>query len=270
MAVALTRLGVRTAWACDFGTDLFSRLALEAAESDGIDPVAFRHLERSVQMVSAAFADRRERGFITYREARCPSARDAPPGRAPAALAAPELPLHAGMARLHAGGAQARYPHLRRLRGRSGDARHAGRSGIHRALRRVFGERSRSPDPHRAPRASTLLSKCSPTSALPIVIKRGAAWRDRHDRAARSTRKPAPRVTVVDTVGAGDAFAAGFIAGALRGLAGRRAAADGDRLRLAVDHRARAMQRCPTADQLASFPRPDHTPSPRRGPDLNT
>lgn len=51
MAVALTRLGVATAWACDFGADLFSRLALEAAKSDGIDPVAFRHQQRSVQMV---------------------------------------------------------------------------------------------------------------------------------------------------------------------------------------------------------------------------
>ena len=40
MALGLTRLGLRTAWVSDFGTDLFSRLVLDSARADGIDPVA--------------------------------------------------------------------------------------------------------------------------------------------------------------------------------------------------------------------------------------
>jgi len=53
--------------ACDFGTDLFSRIVLDTAAEDGIDPVAFRALDRPAPMVSAAFSDARDRGFITYR-----------------------------------------------------------------------------------------------------------------------------------------------------------------------------------------------------------
>ena len=66
MALALTRLGVETAWSVDFGTDLFSRLVLDQAARDGVSPVAFNVLGRDVARVSAAFAEGSERGFISY------------------------------------------------------------------------------------------------------------------------------------------------------------------------------------------------------------
>src|SRR3569832_2012058 len=69
MALGLTRLGLRTARASDFGTDLFSLIVLDTAKDDGSDPVAFRQLDRPAPMVSAAFSDARDRGFITYRGA---------------------------------------------------------------------------------------------------------------------------------------------------------------------------------------------------------
>ncbi|MFH8840188.1 sugar kinase [Streptomyces sp. NPDC017868] len=57
-----------------------------------------------------------------------------------------------------------------------------------------------------------------------VVVKRGGEGAVAFERRAASprgdtvTRAPAPRVTVVSAVGAGDAFAAGFLSGTLRGL----------------------------------------------------
>ena len=68
MALGLTRLGLRAAWACDLGTDRFSGIVRDAAKADGLDASAFREVRRSLQQVSVAFSGAGERGFITYRE----------------------------------------------------------------------------------------------------------------------------------------------------------------------------------------------------------
>ena len=62
-ALALTRLGIASAWAADFGTDIFSRIVLSEAEQDGIDARAFHRLDVPAQRVSAAFSHRGERHF---------------------------------------------------------------------------------------------------------------------------------------------------------------------------------------------------------------
>ena len=41
-STALKRLGLRAAWLCDFGDDLFSRVVLDMAERDGLDTSLFR------------------------------------------------------------------------------------------------------------------------------------------------------------------------------------------------------------------------------------
>ncbi|MGW1374891.1 sugar kinase [Streptomyces sp. NPDC002446] len=59
-------------------------------------------------------------------------------------------------------------------------------------------------------------------AALPepgtLVVKRGAAGAVAYDSHGGRYSEPAPRVDVVSAVGAGDAFAAGFLSAALRGL----------------------------------------------------
>ncbi|MEU9110237.1 sugar kinase [Streptomyces sp. NPDC048483] len=59
-------------------------------------------------------------------------------------------------------------------------------------------------------------------AALPepgmLVVKRGAAGAVAYDRHGGRHTEPAPRVDVVAAVGAGDAFAAGFLSATLRGL----------------------------------------------------
>ncbi|QMV01763.1 carbohydrate kinase family protein [Devosia sp. D6-9] len=68
IALALSRLGLDTLWACDFGNDLFSRLVMEQAERDGLDGRLFNRLDRSVQRVTSAFSLAGDRGFLSFSE----------------------------------------------------------------------------------------------------------------------------------------------------------------------------------------------------------
>ncbi|WP_279634660.1 sugar kinase [Streptomyces carpinensis] len=52
-----------------------------------------------------------------------------------------------------------------------------------------------------------------------VVVKRGGDGADLHGSDGRRLRRPAHPVPVVDTVGAGDAFCAGYLSGLLDGLA---------------------------------------------------
>src|SRR5256886_1856392 len=65
-ATALKRLGVRAAWLCDFGDDLFSRVVLDMAARDELDTSLFRHHPFPVRRVSVAFSFVHDRGFISY------------------------------------------------------------------------------------------------------------------------------------------------------------------------------------------------------------
>jgi sugar/nucleoside kinase (ribokinase family) len=213
MALGLARLGIRSAWAADFGTDLFSRLELERATADGIDPVAFRRLERPGEMVSAAFADSRERGFITYRGIEV-----VPPSQDIMARLKPRwllqsfrfTPAWLGFIRA------AKDSGARVFGDCSGDDVTLETAGVRDfiGLCDVF-----SPNESEALRltgADSVDAALATLGALgpAILVKRGAngvaasIGGRRHDEAA-------PAVRVVDTVGAGDAFAAGYIAGAL-------------------------------------------------------
>ena len=225
MALGLTRLGLRAAWAADFGTDLFSRLVLDTAKADGIDPVAFRQLGRPAPMVSAAFADTRDRGFITYRGA------DVLP---------PDLDL---IARLRPRWLLQSFRYTSEWLRFIWAAKDSGISifgdcngddvtlqcaGVREfiGLCDVF-----SPNETEALRLTGTASVDAALDALieitpAVLIKRGAngvtASID-----GRRYDETAPAVEVVDTVGAGDAFAAGYLAGVLWDLpvAGRLRAA---------------------------------------------
>jgi sugar/nucleoside kinase (ribokinase family) len=226
MALALTRLGVRAAWACDFGTDLFSRLALDAARDDGIDSVAFRRHEGSVQFVTAAFADRTERGFITYRE----NGVRPPEPRALAELQPRWLlqsyrytPDWLGFMRA------ARDAGVRIFGDAAGDRSTLTTAGVRDFIGLCDVFSANEAEALRLTGAMGVGAALDELAALcpAVVIKRGADGAVAIvDGVAYEER--APRVAVVDTVGAGDAFAAGFIAAALRGLPPR------ERLRMAI------------------------------------
>jgi sugar/nucleoside kinase (ribokinase family) len=211
MAVALTRLGLKTAWASDFGTDIFSRLVLAEAEREGIDGSAFRHVEAPLRRVSAAFSGNGERGFISYSE-------DAvrPPDFRILTRLRPRWLLQSfrfepeWLAFMRAAKA-AGVSIFSDCRG--GDFNLA-TAGVEEflALSDVF-----SPNEAEAlalagssdmDTALAVLGEIVPT----VVIKRGANGASAISEGLRFDAA-APAVEVVDTVGAGDAFNAGFLAG---------------------------------------------------------
>jgi sugar/nucleoside kinase (ribokinase family) len=216
MALGLTRLGAKTAWACDFGTDLFSRVVLDMAAEEGLDPVAFRQLGRPAAMVTAAFADSEERGFITYRGAEV-----VPPDDEQIARLRPRWLLQS----FRTTPDWLRFIHAAKDCGAqvfgdcNGDAVTLDTPGVRAFIGMcdVFSpneaEAMRLTRTDTAEAALAVLAEMAPA----VLIKRGAngvsAW-----MAGRRYDETAPRVAVVDTVGAGDAFAAGYLAAALADL----------------------------------------------------
>lgn len=75
---------------------------------------------------------------------------------------------------------------------------------------------------------------------------------------------PAPRVTPVDTTGAGDAFSAGFLAAWLRGAAPATCLATGNTVGAASTRAAGGLDALPHARSLPAILRPQATASPRR------
>jgi sugar/nucleoside kinase (ribokinase family) len=65
-AVALHRLGLKTGWAADFGSDDLSRWALARVAEEGLDQSLFIHHDRSLRRLSVAVSFPHDRAFITY------------------------------------------------------------------------------------------------------------------------------------------------------------------------------------------------------------
>ena len=75
-AVALQRLGLKTAWPCRFGSDPFSQYVKEHALAEGLDPACFTQTDQPSLQITVAFSIDSERAFLSYSD-RC---RHAPAG----------------------------------------------------------------------------------------------------------------------------------------------------------------------------------------------
>lgn len=64
--VALHRLGVKTAWAADFGNDALSKMVLDFARQEGMNQSFFVHHNRSFRRLSVAASMPDERGFLSF------------------------------------------------------------------------------------------------------------------------------------------------------------------------------------------------------------
>jgi len=65
-AYALHRLGLKTGWVTDFGTDFFSQFVLSKIKEMGIDSTFFRFHTHDLCSLSVSFSYRHDRGFISY------------------------------------------------------------------------------------------------------------------------------------------------------------------------------------------------------------
>lgn len=65
---ALHRLGMKPAWVCDFGNDLFSQFVLSDMQQEGVDTTWLRLHDSPVRSFSLAFSLSGDRGFISYKD----------------------------------------------------------------------------------------------------------------------------------------------------------------------------------------------------------
>jgi sugar/nucleoside kinase (ribokinase family) len=209
-AVALKRLGVRSAWACDFGDDFFSRFVLDAAAHEGLDASLFRLLPLPLRHVSVSFSFSHDRGFISYF--------DQYPPQSPPELIARHHPRAVLISHLSYGPDLAALVEAAHAAGAlvymdcQSDAATLDTPGVREAIAAVdifAPNAAESMHLTGAPSVEAALDVLASLAPLAIV-KCGAAG-----AIARSggltARAAALPVEVCDTTGAGDCFNAGFL-----------------------------------------------------------
>jgi sugar/nucleoside kinase (ribokinase family) len=216
-ARALHRLGIPVAWAAQLGDDAYSRLVLDAAAADGLDTSAFTVHDHPVRNVSVAASHAGERSFLSFREPVPPCDVTGTIARyRPAIVLIVELlegeRLAVVVTAARAVGAQVVM-----------DPQHVDSTLRDPAIRTVLGsidvflpnatEARRLTGRPQLSDAVADLAALTPT----VVVKNGADGAVAARGAARSSSAP-PAVTAVDTVGAGDCFDAGFVAGLVHDL----------------------------------------------------
>lgn len=65
-AIALTRLGLRVAWPCVFGSDVFSQQIKELVLNEEVDTTFFSDSQNPILRISVAFSFEEERAFLSY------------------------------------------------------------------------------------------------------------------------------------------------------------------------------------------------------------
>lgn len=216
--LALHRLGVRTGWVCDFGSDLFSQFVLERIESEGIDSSLFRLHDRPFQRITASLSFPNDRAFVSYIDEKYMSPGVVTPvvlAQHPAFLVLPGLSYGEEHIRLVNAAHQVGSTVYMDCQGNS--ATLAATPGLCDSIGSVdffapnLSEAFQLTGEDTVEKALETLSQFTST----VIIKMGekgcmARKRD------QLVRLPAIKVDTVDTTGAGDCFNAGFIYGCLK------------------------------------------------------
>ncbi|MCS6907715.1 MAG: carbohydrate kinase family protein [Anaerolineales bacterium] len=211
-AVAMHRLGLRVAWAGDFGNDEFSQFALRAAREEGLDETFFVHHARPLRRLTVAVSFPEDRAFITYYD---------PDPLIPAGLRALRKvcarllfvpgfyagPLfHLGLFWVRAKGMKVA------MDGNSHPDMHLKRAAVRRAIRSLdlflpnAAEALHLTGESDLPRAIRRLGELCPL----VVVKAGAEGAFAYHR-QQLIHVPALKIKPLDTTGAGDCFNAGFV-----------------------------------------------------------
>lgn len=211
-AAAMHRLGLKVAWAADFGDDAFSKFVLNKAREEGLDDRFFVHHRRSLRLVTVAASYPEDRAFLAYYDP-TPAVPAGAKALARAAARVVYVPgfycgplFDFGLRVIRARGMKLVMDGNSRedITLRSPQARRAAKSVDlllvnAREARRLTGETELA-------RAAELLAQLAPR----LVIKDGAdgayAWAD-----GTLLHDPAIPVEPLDTTGAGDCFNAGFV-----------------------------------------------------------
>lgn len=210
-AVAMHRLGLRVGWAADFGNDVFSRLAIEAARREGLSSALFRYQDRPYQRVTAVASFPEDRAFMSYT--------DQPPRLQAAMRALPRVAARVVMipgliyglvfdsARL-----LVRARKMKIVMDCQFTAFTLADAPVRRALAQidVFMPNANEAR-HLTGEDSTLAALAALARLCRLVVIKDGANGSYAQRGDEVLHAPAVPVEVVDTTGAGDCFSAGFL-----------------------------------------------------------
>jgi sugar/nucleoside kinase (ribokinase family) len=211
-AVALQRLGLRVAWPCYFGNDLFSQFVREQARLEGLDEGWFMETGQPAFCLSIALSIGSERAFVSYMDGIPEPAYAELIGQLrPSWVILPHLMTGA---KLEAITQAARQSQTRVLMDCQSHHSSLDEPAVRSALRQVdvFSPNlSEALQLTRAPHPEAALAALAELCPF-VVIKLGpdGAMAQRGKQIARA---PGIQASVVDTIGAGDNFNCGFIYG---------------------------------------------------------
>jgi len=217
-AVTLHRLGVRVAWAADFGSDSYSQFVLARARAEGLDERCFVHHDRPLRFVTVSASLPGDRAFLAYYD---PAPRLPAGARALATTRAKALyipGLYAGPL-LEASLLMVRARRMQVVM--DGNSYESARLSLPRVRRAVSAVDILMPNADEACRLTGEVDLLRALDRLadhtPCVVVKDGAGGAYAIEAGERVYAPALPVRPVDTTGAGDAFDAGFLAARLEG-----------------------------------------------------
>jgi sugar/nucleoside kinase (ribokinase family) len=210
--VAMHRLGIRVGWATDFGSDPFSRFALEQVRAEGLDESLFIHHKQPLRRITVAASYPKDRAFLAYYDPD-PAVPAVVKALAKTSARACYLPglyygplLEAGLALLR----------VRRMDlvmdGNSGEKANLSSPNVRKAVQSAAVFLPNADEARRLTQQDNLQKAlhCLGKLCSVVVIKDGpnGSWAIREGKIDYA---PAIPVEAVDTTGAGDCFNAGFL-----------------------------------------------------------
>ena len=218
-ALAMRRLELKVVWACDFGTDDFSRFVLERARADGLDDSLFVCHNQPLRRITVSVSYPQDRAFITYCDP------DPPDPVAFRAMASPSARM-IYLAGFFEGPLFEHFMPVVRARhikvvmdGNSGDEVRLPSASVREAIGSVDLFTPNAKEARRITGQADLdQAMCVLAELCPLVVVKDGGNGAFACAEGRIVHAPAIPVAPADTTGAGDCFNAGFLAAWLDGL----------------------------------------------------
>jgi sugar/nucleoside kinase (ribokinase family) len=210
--VSMHRLGIKTGWAGDFGSDDFSQLVLKFARDEGLDESLFEHHKQAMRRITVALSYPEERAFVAFYdpEAKVPAALKALTRSSARAVYVPGV--YYGPA-FDAGAVIMRAKRMKLIvDGNSTEDTTLKNPGVRKTIKTTDMYLPNAAEARRMTGEDDLRVAIAKLAELcPLVVVKDGPRGAYAMENGQLVHVPGLKVDVVDTTGAGDCFNSGFI-----------------------------------------------------------